>query len=281
VAPTPRTAARSGVSPDLGIDAVTRALAGAGCVAADEEAAELLAAAGSTDELAAMLARRLTGEPLAWITRSARFCGIDVAIEPGVYVPRWQSEPLARLGARLLRDTGTAVDLCTGSGAIAMVLQTAHRRARVVGTERDPIAVACARANGVDVFEGDLFDPLPVELESSVDVVTGVLPYVPSGAIRLLPRDVQQFEPRGALDGGPDGLDLLSVAIERSPRWLRPGGWLLLEAGGVQVESLRPVLAQARFDEVAVLEDGDGDTRGLSARLSVSSRRAARGSVPW
>lgn len=253
---------------DLDLDSVTATLHAAGCVAADEEAAELVAAAGDATELASMVARRRTGEPLAWITRSVRFCGIDVAIGPGVYVPRWQTEPLARMGAQLLAGTGTAVDLCTGSGAVAMVLRAARADARVVATERDPVAVACARSNGVEVFVGDLDSPLPIELEARVDVMTGVLPYVPSGELRLLPRDVQHFEPRAALDGGADGLDLLSVAVERSPRWLRGGGWLLLEAGGDQVDLLEPLLAACGFVRVDVLRDDDGDVRGLCARLA-------------
>ena len=95
---------------------MTRTLVAAGCVAADEEAAELVASAPDADALDALVARRVSGEPLAWLTGTVRFCGIEVAVDPGVYVPRWQSEALAERASALLPDHGTAVDLATGSG---------------------------------------------------------------------------------------------------------------------------------------------------------------------
>jgi release factor glutamine methyltransferase len=212
------------------------------------------------------LSRRVTGEPLAWITGSVDFCGIEVAVGPGVYVPRWQSEPLARRAAELLPSDGRGVDLCTGSGAIAMVMQAARPGAQVVGTEIDPVAIGWARHNGLEVHEGSLCEPLPAELARQVDVMTGVLPYVPSDALHLLPRDVQHFEPRRALDGGQGGLALVSEVIAGSCRWLKPGGWLLLEIGADQVAETTAMLARSGFVDLEVLEDGDGDARGICGR---------------
>ena len=210
-----------------------------------------------------MVERRVAGEPLAWITGTAAFCGLTVLVEPGVYVPRWQSEPLARMAAQLLPSDGIAVDLCTGSGALAMVMQATHPGASVTGTEVDATAARCARRNGVQVIEGDLDACLPPELEARVDVMAGVLPYVPTEALRLLPRDVQAFEPATALDGGPRGLDLVVRAIGGSRRWVRPGGWLLLEVGGDQVPEVTEAFASAGYREVEVLVDDDGDPRGV------------------
>ncbi len=243
------------------------ALGSAGCVAAAEEAEELLAAAPDPDALGAMLARRLSGEPLAWITGTTTFCGRAVGVLPGVYVPRWQSEVLARTAADVLPERGTAVDLCTGAGAVALVLQEERPDAWVVATESDPLAAACARANFVDVRIGDLDAPLPAELLGQVDVVCGVLPYVPRDALHLLPRDVVAHEPRAALDGGKDGLDLVIRAITSSPRWLTPGGWLLLEAGGGQFAEVEDHFALAGFESVRVLVDGDGDPRAVCGQL--------------
>ena len=107
----------------------------AGFVAAEEEAAELLAAPG---DLEAMVARRLTGEPLAWITGTAPFCGLWIRVDPGVYVPRWQTEALAWRAVERLPTDGVAIDLCTGSGAIAKVLMTHRPGARVVASDVDP-----------------------------------------------------------------------------------------------------------------------------------------------
>ncbi len=251
----------------LDLASLTFALETAGCVAADDEAEELIQKAVGDGELERMLARRLTGEPIAWITGSTSFCGLHVAIEPGVYVPRWQSEPLALMAARLLPPTGVAVDLCTGAGAIAMVMQSEHPDARIVATEIDPLAASCARLNGLVVYEGNLDGPLPAELESKVDVITGVLPYVPSDAMHFLPRDVQRFEPPRALDGGVGGVELISAVVRTSPRWIKSGGWLLLEVGGDQVAEVTAMLVASGYSNIAVLEDDDGDPRGIYARL--------------
>lgn len=246
---------------------MTRRLAAAGCVAADEEAVELMAAAPDDAALDALVARRTSGEPLAWITGRATFCGIVLAVAPGVYVPRWQSEALAGRAADLLPDDGTAVDLCTGSGAVARVLAERHPTAKVLATEIDDRAVSCARDNGVDVRQGHLYDPLPVDVAGAVDVVVGVVPYVPADALHLLPRDVLAFEPLAALDGGTDGLDLVRDAIGGSTRWLRPGGWLLLEVGGDQTAAALGLLADTGYAEGSVLADGDGDPRAVLGRL--------------
>jgi release factor glutamine methyltransferase len=157
------------------------------------------------------------------------------------------------------------VDLGTGSGAIAAVLATSAPDARVVATDVDPVAVACARRNGIDALVGSLDEPLSRELEGRVDVLTAVVPYVPTGELPFLPRDVQAFEPVVALDGGPEGTDLLRDVATRAPRWLRPGGWLFLELGGDQAVPLGRLLAERGFVDVDLLRD-DGDVRGICGR---------------
>ncbi len=258
----------------LDVASLTRDLARAGCVAADDEARELVAVASDDDELRRMRDRRLEGEPLAWVTGVTRFCGIDITMEPGVFVPRWQSEALARRAALLLPDRGVAVDIGTGSGAIATVLRTARPRARVEATELDPVAVHCAQANGVVVHQGDLDLPLPIDLTGQVDVMTAILPYVPTHALYLLPRDVRLFEPRLALDGGDGGLDLLTRAVRRSSLWVRPGGWLLVEVGDDQIAEVDGLLRASGYSDVSTIDDADGDRRGLCARLGSVSAQA-------
>lgn len=246
-------------------EAVTALLAEAGCIAPAEEADELIgAAAGDHDVLAAFVARRTDGEPLAWLTGSMTFAGVTLIVEPGVYVPRRQTEALARRAASLLPPAGMAVDLCTGAGAIAAVMAAARPRARVVATELDPIAARCARHNHVEVFEGSLDEPLPAVLRGMVDVMTAVVPYVPTDALRLLPRDVQAFEPQLALDGGADGTDLLVEVVRSAPRWLRQAGWLLLELGGDQAESVGRLFEEHGFVDIDVMVDEDGDPRAIA-----------------
>jgi release factor glutamine methyltransferase len=252
---------------DLG--ALAELLADAGFVAAREEADELLARAGGDVELLdSLVARRLTGEPLAWITGSVSFCGLEIRVDRGVYVPRWQSEPLARRAAERLPANGAAIDLCTGAGAIARTLMGAHPGARVVGSDLDERAVACANANGVEAYRGDLFAPLPRTLEDAVDVVVGVVPYVPTPDLPLLQRDTLAFESPLFYDGGRDGTAILRRVLTASPRFLRRGGALLLELGGEQADALGEDLRRLGYSDVVVLVDEDGDVRGIEATLA-------------
>jgi release factor glutamine methyltransferase len=165
-----------------------------------------------------------------------------------------------------LPDAGIAVDLCTGSGAVAAVLGSARPRATVLAVDVDPIAVACARRNGVDAVAGDLDEPLPPSLRGRVDVMTAVVPYVPTEELRLLPRDVLACEPRSALDGGPDGTILLRRAVEAAARWLHTDGSVLLEIGGDQAREMTSILKDAGFSGIRVHRDDEGDDRAIEAR---------------
>ncbi len=236
-------------------------LRAAGFLAPEAEAAELRRAHGDDGPaLEAAVRRREAGEPLAWVTGSTVFCGRPLHVHPGVYVPRPQTEDLARRAAALLPRAGRALDLATGCGALAAGLGPA-----AVGVDRDPTAVRCARANGVAAVVGDLADP-PVRARS-VDLVVAVAPYVPTDALRLLPRDVRDHEPARALDGGADGLDLVRAVVATAARVLRPGGHLAVEVGGDQDVALAPTLAAHGFAPARAHHDPEGDVRSLVARL--------------
>lgn len=173
------------------------------------------------------------------------FCGIELLVRPGVYVPRWHSEALARRALELLPEGGVAVDLCTGTGALARVLMA--KASRVVASDLDPRAVENARANGVEAYAGDLFAPLP---PVRPDVVVGVVPYVPTGELGLLQRDTLAFEAPLAYDGGPDGLALVRRVLDEAPA----GAALLLEMGEPQVRAL---------GTGTPIRDEEGDVRGV------------------
>jgi release factor glutamine methyltransferase len=250
------------------VSTVTARLTMAGCVAADEEAAVLVGAAPERSTLEALIRRREQGEPLAWITGSLPFCGHDISVDRGVYVPRLQTEELASRAAGHLPAGGRAraVDLCTGTGAVAVHLMAVRPEARVVAIDIDRQAVACARRNGVRAVLADL-DTREAPLPSGVfDVVTAVAPYVPTGELHLLPADVQRYEPRRSLDGGADGLQVVRSIIASASRLLRPGGWLLLEIGGDQDQMLGPILAASGFALAEAWFDEEGDLRGIAAR---------------
>jgi release factor glutamine methyltransferase len=250
------------------LESLAALLSDAGFVAAEGEADELLAcAAGDVELLESLVGRRLTGEPLAWITGSVSFCGLEIRVDPGVYVPRGQTVPLARRAVERLPTNGAAIDLCTGAGAIAKTLVTGRPGARVVASDVDERAVACAAANAVEVYCGDLFTPLPRELEGHTDVVVGVVPYVPTPALSLLPRDTLAFELPLSYDGGRDGTEILRRVLTESPHFLRRDGALLLELGGAQADALGDDLARLGYVDVIVLLDEDGDVRGIEATL--------------
>lgn len=249
-----------------GTRAVVDRLAAAGCVDAEHEATTLLSAAPDAATLDDWINRREQGEPPEWITGAVVFCDRELHLTPGVYVPRPQTEELARRAVGALPRHGRVLDLCTGSGAVAAHLRAEVPTAAVIGIDRDVRAAACARRNGVDAIVGDL--GAPVRSSARFDVVTAVAPYVPSAAIALLPRDVQRYEPRLALDGGADGLDLVRRVIAVGAGCLRPGGWLLVEVAADQDRRLAPSLRAAGFGEIETWHDDDGDLRGLAARLA-------------
>jgi release factor glutamine methyltransferase len=243
-------------------------------VAPYEEADELTdAAGGDAERLERLVARRVTGEPLAWLTGSVIFAGHRVVVHDGVYVPRWQTESLVRRAVQLLPPDGLAADLCTGSGAVALSLGRARPGARVVATDIDRLACRCAAANGAEVYTGHLAEPLPGELRGHFDVVVAVVPYVPSEELVFLPRDVQEYEPLHALDGGPHGTAVLDQAVRAAAGLLRPGGSVLLEVGGDQDRALAGVVEESGFGPLVRHEDDEGDLRAIEARLVLTRRR--------
>jgi len=244
--------------PDSAIVARLRA---AGCVFAEDEARLLMSAARNPAELDAMVSQRAAGLPLEQVVGWAEFCGLRIIVAPGVFVPRRRTEFLVRQAALLLRgersppDTpcswgdpspqtplgpprkgiarpgSVIVDLCCGAGAIGAALAAAVDRSEVHAADIDPAAVRCARQNlpGGHVYQGDLYAPLPAGLRGRVAILAANVPYVPSEQIGYLPPEARAHEPRAALDGGPDGLDLLRRVVAGAAGWLAPGGHLLSE----------------------------------------------------
>ena len=229
-----------GVLPEHPSPLVAR-LRAAGCVFAEEEAAELLAAAAGPADLAAMVDRRVAGEPLETVLGWARFCGLRVAVEPGVFVPRQRTALLVEQAVALLRDAPglpVVVDLCCGSGAVALAVAAGLGPVELHATDVDPVAVRCARRNlepvGGRVHQGDLYAALPAALRGRVDLLAVNAPYVPSAAVALMPPEARDAEPRTALDGGPDGTVLQRRVAAEARCWLAPGGTLLVETSARQ-----------------------------------------------
>ncbi|MEV5978254.1 putative protein N(5)-glutamine methyltransferase [Streptomyces sp. NPDC052114] len=215
------------------------ALRAAGCVFAEDEAELLLSAARTPDELAAMVERRAGGLPLEHVLGWAEFRGLRIAVDPGVFVPRRRTEFLVGRAAELAGREAVVVDLCCGSGALGAALAALLDRVELHAADIDPAAVRCARRNvadvGGEVYEGDLYAPLPRGLRGRVDILLANVPYVPTEEVGLLPAEARVHEARVALDGGTDGLDVLRRVTEEAPAWLAPGGHLLFETSEDQV----------------------------------------------
>ncbi|MDQ2810561.1 MAG: putative protein N(5)-glutamine methyltransferase [Actinomycetota bacterium] len=222
-------------------DIVSR-LRAAGCVFAEDEARLLIAAARTPDELDAMVARRASGLPLEHVVGWAEFCGLRITVTPGVFVPRWRTEFLVGQAIALTRPGDVIADVCCGAGAIGIAVAAATERAELHAADIDPAAVGCARQNVAaflgprgHVYSGDLYEPLPRELRGRIAVLVANVPYVPTGEISLLPAEARAHEPLTALDGGPDGLDVLRRVAAGAPGWLAPAGHLLIETSERQV----------------------------------------------
>jgi release factor glutamine methyltransferase len=213
-----------------------------------------------------MVTRRSRGEPLAYITGSTLFRGLEVLARPGVFVPRDSSEWLAEQAVRRLRGRRRPVhvDLATGGGTIALAVANEVRRATVVGSDLSAAAVRLARTNArrlglrATFVTGDMFGALPRRLRGRVDVITLHPPYVPPGEVRDLPPEIRRWEPRHSLtDSTPDGLGLVARAAAEGPAWLKPGGWLLIEVSSDRTRDVARVLRSGGFRDVRSTVGGE------------------------
>ncbi|MEZ0446314.1 putative protein N(5)-glutamine methyltransferase [Cellulomonas sp. ICMP 17802] len=247
---------------------ITAALRAAGCVFAEDEATILLDAAGDLDSL---VARRVAGEPLEVVVGWASFCGLRIEIDPGVFVPRRRTELLVHEAARLAPPGPVeVVDLCCGSGALGVALASLLPSVSLTAADVEPAAVRCARRNvetvGGRVVEGDLDAPLPAELRGRVDLLLANVPYVPTDAIGTMPPEARLHEPLVTLDGGADGLDVLRRVATVAPRWLSPGGHLLVETSEAQVPAASAAFAASGLLPRVVRDEESGGTVVVGTR---------------
>jgi release factor glutamine methyltransferase len=258
--------------------AVIARLRAAGCVFAEDEARLLSQAARTPEELDEMVRRRAAGLPLEQVVGWAEFGGLRILVGPGVFVPRRRSEFLVEtavaLEAARAQSAGPApvsppliADVCCGTGALGLAAATRLNDAagnageagiaeldgiELHAAEIDPDAVACARRNvepvGGQVYEGDLFAPLPADLRGRITTLLCNAPYVPTSEIPFLPAEARDYEHQVALDGGDDGLSILRRAAAQAPAWLAPGGHLLVETSDRQAGTMSEIMAAAGLE---------------------------------
>jgi release factor glutamine methyltransferase len=222
--------------------------------------------------LRAGIERRAAGEPLQYVTGEVPFRHLVLHVRPGVFIPRPETEVVVDAVLEYLDASGAAeplvADLCTGSGAIAVSVAHERAGARVHASEIVPATAAVARENAeragvadrVTVAEGDLFAPLPAELRGTFDAVVSNPPYIPTADLAGLPAEVAGFEPRVALDGGADGLDVVRRIAEDAAAWLKPGGVLVVETDTARAKEAARVLSRW-YEGVEVRKDLTGRDR--------------------
>jgi release factor glutamine methyltransferase len=248
--------------PSAAAVALAARLRAAGSVFAEDEAALILSVAdGDPVRLRALVARRVAGEPLEYVLGFVDFGGLRLRVADGVFVPRQRTVFLVSVAAALLGPGDVVVDLCCGVGAIGAALLRRVGALDLVAADIDPDAVEVARENLGDhasVVLGDLFDPLPSRLRGRVDVIAVNAPYVPTGAIALMPPEARTYEHRVALDGGADGLDLHRRIAAGAADWLRPGGAVVIEVSAAQAAASAAAFAAVGL-EARIASDEDMD----------------------
>jgi len=209
--------------------------------------------------------RRYTGEPVAHITGTTEFKGLDLIVEPGVFVPRDSSEWLAAQAIRRLRKRKKPVhvDLASGMGTIALAVSSEVPKAEVFGAELSTEGVKLARRNAkklgvkAQFGSGDLFGPVPKRLRGKVDVITIHPPYVANDELDDLPDEIRDWEPAHTLtDRSPDGLGLVRRTVDEAPDWLKPNGWVLMETDPDRARDVRKVMAKGGFRDVTSTKGG-------------------------
>jgi release factor glutamine methyltransferase len=256
---------------DTRADAVVLRLRAAGCVFAEDEARLLVAGARTPEELDALVGRRVAGEPLEHLLGWAEFGGLRITVAAGVFVPRRRTEVLVEEAARGAAPGAVVVDLCCGSGALGVALAARVQGVELHAADVDAAAVACAAVYlapvGGHAYAGDLYAALPPSLRGRVDVLLANVPYVPSAAISLMPPEARLHEPRVALDGGPDGLDVARRVVAGAPDWLAPGGVLLFETSEEQAPAALATVTAAGLAARVVTDDDRGATVVVGTRV--------------
>lgn len=216
-----------------------------------------------------MVSRRAKREPLQYILGSQEFMGLEFRVTTAVLIPRHDTETLVQEAVNRAGNAKWVLDIGTGSGCIAVTLAKLLPDAEIVAVDSSDAALAVARenalTNGVSVsfVAGSLFESLGGE---RFDLIVSNPPYIPTAVLAGLQPEVRDFEPKGALDGGGDGLEFYGLIVPIAPEHLNSGGWLMVEVGIGQANAVRGLFADAGFDEIFTAKDPGGIERVVGAR---------------
>ncbi|HWO02046.1 MAG TPA: peptide chain release factor N(5)-glutamine methyltransferase [Blastocatellia bacterium] len=243
---------------------------------------EEVVAASDYEEYLRLVARRAAGEPLQYITGHQEFYGLEFVVTPDVLIPRPETELLVERVIRLAGVPSNAspmiVDLGTGSGCIAVTLAVHLPQARLIATDISSAALDIARTNAelhrvddrIRFIEGDALEPLAgLGFEGVADIIASNPPYVEEATSELVQREVREWEPHTALFAGADGLDFYRRLLLDTPRFLKPGGFIVLEIGFSQLESISAIIAGGLLELVDITHDLQGIPRTICLRRVV------------
>lgn len=235
------------------------------------------------EKLRDLVVQRIAGAPLAYLTGWQRFMGLEFMVDPRALIPRMETELLVHSAIKMLdlelktKKPVTIVDICTGSGNIALSLAHQIPQAQVYGSDISHKAIELARSNArnlelqerVHFFEGDLFTPFDnASFYDKIDMITCNPPYISSGKVDTLHQEIINHEPRMAFDGGAFGVSILNRFAQEAPRFLRKGGWIALEVGVRQGPSvLKRLQQQNRFGHILPVQDSSGEIRVILASV--------------
>ena len=225
-----------------------------------------------------------TGTPLAHLTGVQRFMGLDMGVSPDALIPRKETELLGYGALKLIQEsmkkekTALVVDICTGAGNLAIAFAFHEPKVRVFGSDLSPKAIELATqnaealdlANRIEFSSGDLLEPFRSEsFMGQIDVLTCNPPYISSGKLESMPKEIIDHEPDIAFDGGPFGISILSRLLKEAPEFVKTGGWLAFEVGAGQGPGIQRMLQKnSDFGEVRVVNDHNGQIRALLAQVT-------------
>jgi release factor glutamine methyltransferase len=240
--------------------------------------------------LNALLQRRIKREPLQYILGHMEFYGLKIRLGSGVLIPRPETELLAEEAIKIIPNSEfripkfTFLDLCTGSGCLALALAREFPEAQVYGTDTSEIAIGYAKENAklngiknVSFMKGSLFYPIKKNLKSQIsnlkfDLIISNPPYIRRNDIKSLQPEIKDWEPLEALDGGEDGLDYYRAIIPEARNYLKEGGCLMFELGNNQADAVRKMAVDAGFINISLIKDYAGIERILITKLQIPYR---------
>ncbi len=235
---------------------------------------------GHRNDFERAVGRRVLREPLQYIVGRQEFWGLEFTVTPDVLIPRPETELVIETALRAAssRDNLRVIDLCTGSGCIAVTLAKELPQARIFATDVSPRALSIARSNArrhgvadrIRFFEGDLFCPLEeLDINGQVDIIVSNPPYVPSGEYSALQPEVRDYEPEIALLAGPEGIEVHRRIMHEAPRFLNRYGELIMEMGLGQAGPLSRLIRELKeYSSIEILKDLAGIDRVIAAKKS-------------